>query len=87
MTASVSTGSQNWRELYRAALFEIDEKKLPSRIAEAERALVLRERELFPMSSDNIDEALAVNNALYALHALRSCLDENSSCRLKTKAR
>jgi hypothetical protein len=75
MIASVSTGSQNWRELYRAALFEIDEKKMPSRIAEAERALVLRERELFPMSSDNIDEALAVNNALYALHALRSCFE------------
>ena len=75
MTPFVSTGSQNWHELYTAALLEVDEEKLPSRIVEAERALLLRERELIPMSSDNIDEALAVNNALYALQALRSCLE------------
>ncbi len=36
-----------WRQLYRAALSEIDKSKLPERIADAERAVVLRARELF----------------------------------------
>ena len=39
--------SRYWRQLYRAALSEIDKSKLPERIAEAERAVVLRARELF----------------------------------------
>jgi hypothetical protein len=34
-----SNGVQEWHELYVAALFETDQQKLPSRIAEAERAL------------------------------------------------
>jgi hypothetical protein len=40
--SSDSIGVQNWREVYKAALFETDRQKLPSRIAEAERALILR---------------------------------------------
>src|SRR5438128_7748302 len=44
---SKSPDSRYWRQLYRAALFEIEESKLPERIAEAERAVVLRARELF----------------------------------------
>ena len=66
--------SRNWRELYRTALFELDEQILPSRIAEAERALLLRERELFATPSD-FEEQQAVNDALYALKALRNCLE------------
>jgi hypothetical protein len=73
MTVLAAAGGRNWRELYRAALFEIDDQKLPSRIAEAERALLLRERELFTTASDDIEEQQAVNDALYALKALRSC--------------
>jgi hypothetical protein len=48
---SMSTGisnspdSRNWRQQYRAALFEIEESKLPARTAEAEKAVVLRARE------------------------------------------
>jgi hypothetical protein len=44
---SKSPGSRYWRQLYRAALSEIDKNKLPERIAEAERAVVLRAREFF----------------------------------------
>lgn len=63
---------QNWRELYVAALFEVDPSKVAERIAEAERALVLRARELFHISGDHIEEEEALDNAMYALHALRS---------------
>lgn len=39
---SNSQDSRYWRQMYRAALFEIQESKLPVRIAEAEKAVVLR---------------------------------------------
>ena len=39
---SKSPDSRHWRQLYRAALSEIDKSKLPERIAEAEKAVVLR---------------------------------------------
>lgn len=70
-----STAVQNWRELYRAALFETDRRKLPSRIAEAERALIVRTRELFAKSGNNSEEGRAVDKGLYALRALRNCLE------------
>ena len=35
-----------WHQLYKAALFETDRNKLPQRIAEAEKAIVARAREL-----------------------------------------
>jgi hypothetical protein len=72
--SSASIGVQNWREVYKAALFETDRQKLPSRIAEAEKALILRARELFAMSGDTIEEGQAVDDALYALRALGNCL-------------
>jgi hypothetical protein len=61
--------------LYLAALFETDKEKLPSRIAEAERALVRRARDLFAMPCENIEEEHTIDDALYALGALRNCLD------------
>jgi hypothetical protein len=63
--------AKRWRELYKAALFETDRHKLPSRIAEAEKALILRERELFATYGGSSDEGQAVDQALYALRALR----------------
>ncbi len=41
---------RNWPGLYKAALFESDTSKIPSRIEEARRALVFRSRELFEAS-------------------------------------
>jgi hypothetical protein len=44
---------RSWWGLYKAALFESDESKLPLRIEEARRALVLRSRELFVTSPNH----------------------------------
>ena len=69
---SKSPDSRVWRELYRAALSESDKSKLPERIAEAEKSIVLRARELFQAAGDNGEEKEALNDVMYALHALRS---------------
>ena len=63
-----------WPQFYKAALFELDANKVSDRIAEAETALVTRARELFHSAGDNIEEEQAVDDAMYALHALRSAL-------------
>ena len=65
-----SPDSRYWRQLYRAALF--DKSQLPERIAEAEKAVVLRARELFQAAGDNGEETEALDDVMYALHALRS---------------
>jgi hypothetical protein len=63
-----------WKDLYVAALLESDEQKIPALIAEAQRAIVDRARVLFGASGDNIEEEEALDDALYALKALSSCL-------------
>ena len=68
-----SPSAEDWRELYLAALLEGDRDKIPSLFAAAERAIVLRARELFA-AGDNIEEENGLDDALYALHALKSCL-------------
>jgi hypothetical protein len=65
----------SWRELYTAALFETDNNRLAERIADAEKAIVARARELFAAGSDTIEEDQALDDALYALKALQSCLE------------
>jgi hypothetical protein len=67
-----SPGSRYGRALYKAALSEIGNNKLPERIAEAEKAIVLRARDLFQAADDNGEEKEALEDALYALHALGS---------------
>lgn len=63
-----------WHELYRAALFEPDREKIPQRISEAESAILSRMRELFSIYTDHIEEDLVLDDALYALRALRTCI-------------
>jgi len=70
-----------WAQFYKAALFELDANKVSDRIAQAETALVERARELFGSAGDNIEEEQAVDDAMYALHALRSAL----KCRADSK--
>src|SRR6202041_940180 len=70
--SSKSMNSGAWRDLYKAALFEVDNTRLPERIAQAERALALRARELFQTAGDNIEEEQALDDTMYALHALRN---------------
>jgi hypothetical protein len=72
MEALPQSSSSAWRRLYVSALFESDSAKLPQRIADAEQALVLRARELFHATGDNIEEEEALDNALYSLNALRN---------------
>lgn len=63
---------RSWKELYVAALFESDINNLAKRIEIAEEALAARSRELFHAAGDNVEEEEALDNAMYALRALRS---------------
>ena len=76
MAAGTGTLShrQDWKDLYVAALLEGDKDKIPSRIDQAERAIVERTRELFNRAADNTREQESLRDALYALQALKSCL-------------
>jgi hypothetical protein len=65
---------EQWRDLYVAALLEGDVNRLPRLIDEAERAIVTRARELFATAGDHIQEEESMDDALYALHALKSCI-------------
>ncbi len=67
-----------WRELYKSALFEADPIRLCNQIALAETAIVARARQLFDEQGDHIEEEQALDDALYALQALRSCAQSRS---------
>jgi DNA-binding PadR family transcriptional regulator len=64
-----------WRDLYVAALMEADNDRMSVRITDAERVMLERARELFQASGDNIQEEEALDDALYALRALKTCLE------------
>ena len=63
-----------WHDLYHTALLETDRTKVPERIAEAEKAILARIKELFAVTADHIEEDQVLDDALYALRALRSCV-------------
>jgi hypothetical protein len=71
--------ANTWRDLYVAALLEGDRDRVPNLITAAERAIAERARELFKVSGDHIEEEQAMDDALYALHALKSCIGARSS--------
>lgn len=73
-SANSSDSSLAWHRLYQAALFETDREKIPERIDVAERAILERVKELFVLKSDHIEEDQVLDDALYALRALRSCV-------------
>ena len=73
-----SAGAANWRTLYKTALFESDKQQLASRISEAEKAIIERGRQLFT-AHDQSEERDALDDALYALRAMRSCLKLKTS--------
>jgi hypothetical protein len=70
---------RSWHAVYRAALFENDPLKIPDRILQAERVLILRARKLFNTSKDKFEERQAVHHALYTLSALRDSLKSSKS--------
>lgn len=65
-----SSMCRDWKEIYKAALFEDDNSKIPQRIADAERALAARASELYGASDDQIREQRAMENARYFLRVL-----------------
>ena len=68
-----------WRELYKTALFEPDPGKLLEDVMRAESAIVLCARQLFGQAGDHIEEEHDLDDAMYALQALRSCVQSRSS--------
>lgn len=73
--ATSLSSSAAWNKLYVAALFETDQARVPTLIAEAEKAIVARARELFSSGADTIEEDQLLDDALYALRALQNCLE------------
>lgn len=73
---SHSSGSSraSWHSLYQAALFEKGRESIPARIAQAEKAILDRTKELHAVDSDHIEEEQILDDALYALRALRNCV-------------
>ncbi len=67
-----------WRELYKTALFEPDAGKLLEDVMRAESAIVLRARQLFGQPGDHIEEEHDLDDAMYAMQALRSCVQSRS---------
>jgi hypothetical protein len=68
---------EDWRALYRAALFEPNKSKAPVRITNAERKIAARARELSNSGDQDSLERSELNVATYALVALRNWLDWN----------
>jgi len=64
----------DWKNLYKAALFEPNKEKIPVRISDAEQRIAARTRELFNSGDQDTLERSALNVAMYALVALRSSL-------------
>jgi rRNA pseudouridine-1189 N-methylase Emg1 (Nep1/Mra1 family) len=59
--------------LYVAALFESDKEMIPQKIAQAQRAIRIHRRRLLEQHG-SAQERQALDNALFSLQALRSCL-------------
>jgi hypothetical protein len=65
-----------WKQLYAAAMLELDPTKLPQRIAEAYQAILNRVEELHTRSSDGEQQAL--NDAVRNLRILRKMSEVES---------
>jgi len=65
---------EEWRVLYKNALFETSRELIPGRIAEAEEALAKRSRELFTLGLEASKERRDIENALCSMKALSYCL-------------
>ena len=67
------------------ALFEADKSRLCERIADAERAVGLRTRDLFQSPEDHHEERKALEAAQCALSALRAIYKDQFSTRIGQK--
>jgi hypothetical protein len=69
----------NWKVLYKAAIVENDRSIGSQRAAEAERAVLARERELFYGGDGTLEEKEALEDALYTLRALKSAWEHSEA--------
>lgn len=65
-----------WKTLYRAAILEKDKSRICEKVSEAESAILGRGRDLF-YSDATLEEREALDDALYALRALRSACEHS----------
>ena len=79
MSPSRAALTPAWHMLYHAALFEADHAKVMDRITEAEQAILFRMKELFGIPADHIEEDVVLDDALYALRALRNCVHSEAA--------
>lgn len=63
-----SLDSGAWRDLYKAALFEVDNARLPERIAQAEKALALRNHARTSLQL-RLDSVVPLGESLVALQS------------------
>ena len=75
-TCDFDSAHQDWKVLYLAAIGEKNKSALAKRIADAEHAIFLREREIF-YAGTTPDEKEALEDALYALRALQSAYEHS----------
>jgi hypothetical protein len=66
-----------WKQLYEAALLELDRKLLPSRIAAAQKAIGERASTLLPGNGDSNQEREVLRNAHILLDDLKRIYQAN----------
>lgn len=78
MNDHIEIANHPWQNLYKAAIFEMDQAKAITLIADAENAIITRARALFNQP-ENAIERKALDNALYFLRILRNCAQSKSA--------
>jgi hypothetical protein len=68
LLSSRNSYSARWKQLYEGAILEVDDTRLPNRIAEARSAILDRAEEI--LTDPPSDERHALNNALRTLRLL-----------------
>ena len=82
MTDTSDVNAPLWKELYRAALLELDLTKSPNLIAEARRAILNQIEDSIPKPSNA--EQVALGNALEMLSRLRTIVEREIGEQKKT---
>jgi hypothetical protein len=70
-----SPSHKDWKALYRAAILETNNNVILQKLSKAEQAILARGRELF-YAAGTRDEQEALEDALYALRAFRSAMEQ-----------
>jgi len=84
-TVCRALNTQSWKDLYQAAISELDLDKLPRRIDDAEAAIVICARELLYADGDDAEDPESLDDALCILQALRRSLKQRPSAIQNTR--